>query len=245
VRELSLPDPARPARRLLDRISFDVRRGEVLGLAGLAGSGASSALLALFGALGPVDAVSVRLGGAAFAPRSPRDSIARGLVLLAADRGLSLVSTLAIAENASLSALARWSQLGRLDRRAEQAVVRELLDQLGTSGATALDAPVRTLSGGNQQKVALARCLLAAPRVLLLDEPTRGIDVGAKADVARLVRELSAAGVAIVVVSSELEELIALADRVLVLARGRVVDELERPELSRERVLASAMGAAS
>ncbi len=227
----------------LKQISFELRRGEILGVAGLAGSGASTLLHALFGSLPGAVAGSICLDGVSFSPHSPRTSIAGGIVLLGNDRRLSLVPELTIAENTTLSSLARWSRWGVIARRAEQAAALGTLKRLDVRGASDLGLPVRALSGGNQQKVALGRCLLTQPRVLLLDEPTRGIDVGAKADVYTLVSELARSGVSVLFVASEMEELLALSDRVIVLARGRLVDELGAAELSRERILASAMGA--
>jgi ABC-type sugar transport system ATPase subunit len=241
---LSARSLARRGPVTLEEISFDLRSGEILGLAGIAGSGASTLLHALFGSLGPLDAGSVRLAGEPLSPRSPAASIRRGVVLLGSDRALSLIAELPITHNATLSSLRRFSRAGFVERGAERAAASAILGRLRLSTAE-LGAPVRQLSGGNQQKVALARCLLAEPRLLLLDEPTRGIDVGAKAEVHALIRELAAAGIGVLLVASEMEELLALSDRILVLYRGRIADRLERQEFSRERVLASAMGAAA
>ena len=239
VRELS----ARIGRLALDRISLDVHAGEVVGLAGIAGSGASELLSVTFGSGARVRSGGIRLTGEPFVPKSPADSIARGLMLLGSDRRLSLVPALGATDNVTLSCLSRFSRAGFLDRASERSAAAELLERLKLPPRhlQALSDPVSRLSGGNQQKVALARCLLPEPRVLLLDEPTRGIDVAAKADVYALVRELADRGVAIVLVASELEELVLLCDRVIVLSRGRVTDELARSELSRARILGAAM----
>lgn len=222
--------------------SFALGRGEVVAVAGLAGSGASELLHAIFGSSPSVEPPLLRLDGASFAPKSPRDAIARGLVLLGSDRRLTLVPELSVVENATLSSLARLSRWFGIDRGAELALARAELERLAVRGAGDLRGPVRQLSGGNQQKVALARCLLAQPRVLLLDEPTRGIDVGAKADVHELMREVAARGTAVLFVASELEEILALAHRVLVMHRGRLADEISGAAISRERIVASAMG---
>jgi ribose transport system ATP-binding protein len=199
-----------------------VRRGEIVGLFGLQGSGTSDLLRGRF---------------------DPRRSIAQGVVLLPGDRHASVFFDLSVLQNATLSSLARYCRggwvIGAAERRAVEAQVARL--RLATPS---LDAPASQLSGGNQQKVALARCLLCEPRVLLLDEPTRGIDVGAKADVHALLRDLARRGVAIVLSSTELEELAELCDRVLVLAQGRVVADVSRADFSRERILALAMEAA-
>jgi ABC-type sugar transport system ATPase subunit len=182
------------------------------------------------------------LDGESFAPRSPRSALARGIALLGSDRRLTLVPELSVVANATLSSLTRFSRWLGIDRAAEHAAARAELDRVGVRGAGDLRGPVRRLSGGNQQKVALARCLLARPRILLLDEPTRGIDVGAKADVHELVRKLARRGTAVLFVASELEEILALAERVLVMHRGRLVDDIAGEAISRERIVASAMG---
>lgn len=242
--DVVIADPSRPGRRWVDGVSLEVAAGEVVGLAGLRGSGTSALLHGVFGSHGLLSAGSLRLGEQTASLRSPADAIAAGVLLLAADRSSSVVTALSVEHNTSLSSLPRLSRWGWVDRTKERNAVRELVDRLGVV-APSLAAPVSTLSGGNQQKVALARCLLTEPRVLLLDEPTRGIDVGAKADVYELIRQLSGEGVAVVLVASEMEELIELSHRVLVLYEGRQAALLERAQLSRDRILRAAMGAAS
>jgi len=238
VRHSSIHD-----RRVVDGVSFTLRKGEVLGLAGLQGSGTSEVLHALFGALGPRASLRASLDGEPFDPRDPRAAVVRGVLLLTNDRKASgLAPDLSVTQSVSLASLPQFSNVaGWIRRREERAAVARLAENLRIR-VPALDAPVRTLSGGNQQKVLLARCLLPAPRVLLLDEPTRGIDVGAKADIYELMRGWAAAGIAIVLITSEMEELLASSDRILVLHRGRVGAELTREEATKERVLAAAMG---
>jgi len=233
-------------RRVVDGVSFTLSRGEVLGLAGLQGSGTSEVLHALFGALGERASVRATLHREPFHPRDPRQSVERGVLLLTNDRKASgLAPDLSVAHNVSLASLGRFSgAVGWIRRREERAAVAGLADGFRVR-VPSLDAPVRTLSGGNQQKVLLARCLLPAPRVLLLDEPTRGIDVGAKADIYELMRRWVADGIAILLITSEMEELLASSDRILVLHRGRVAAEFGREEATKERVLAAAMGHAA
>jgi len=165
------------------------------------------------------------------------------VLLLTNDRKASgLAPDLSVTHNVSLASLARLSGAGGWVRRGEErAAVARLAAELRVR-LPSLDAPVRTLSGGNQQKVLLARCLLPQPRVLLLDEPTRGIDVGAKVDIYELMDRWVASGIAIVLITSEMEELLASSDRILVLHRGRVAAELTRTEATKELVLAAAMG---
>jgi ABC-type sugar transport system ATPase subunit len=228
---------------VLDGVSVALRRGEIVGVAGLRGSGASELLHALFGSYGKLAGGAVRLLDQPYTPRAPAHAIDAGIVLLPNDRASSVFSSMSVLHNATLSSLRLRS--GPWLRTADEArAVAPLATRLRMV-LPSLDAPIGQLSGGNQQKVMLARCLLARPKLLLLDEPTRGIDVGAKADVHELIRELSAGGVAVLFVASDVEELLALAHRVVVLFRGRVVAELERQALSRERLVSATMGAAS
>jgi len=243
VTGLSVRDTRIDGRALVDDVSFTLHRGEILGLAGLQGSGASQVLHALFGdAAGPASG-TFALGGAAYAPRGPADALRRGVALLTSDRkSKGLAPEQSILHSVSLSALAAFSGPGGWIRReAERAAVGAVVERLRL-GAPSLDEPVRTLSGGNQQKAYLARCMLTAPRVLLLDEPTRGIDVGAKADLYALLRELAAQGIAILLITSELDELPLLAHRILVMHRGRVAAEFAGKDATKEGILAPAMG---
>ncbi len=243
VSGLHVAHPELSDRYLVDGVSFTVRRGEIMGLAGLQGSGTSELLHALFGALGRRTEGSVRLFGEPFAIRGPRESVQQGLALLTNDRkALGLAPEMEVVHSASLASLARFcGRLGWVQRAAERAAVEDLTSEFNLS-APSLDAPVRTLSGGNQQKVYLARCLLTEPRVLLLDEPTRGVDVGAKADIYRLMREWVERGISVLLITSEMEELLSLCDRILVLHRGRIAAEFARGEATKDGILAAAMG---
>ncbi len=198
--------------------TLSLHGGEIVGLAGLQGSGCGEVLRSLFA--------------------EPRAAMGKGVVFLPSDRKTQgIVPELDVVENASLGSMrATWIHPAR-ERSAVEATTKEL-----RLSAPSLDTPVRALSGGNQQKVLLARCLLARPRVLLLDEPTRGVDVGAKADIHRMLRQLAATGVAILMASSELEELLALSHRVAVMHRGRLSTVLSREDATRERILRAAMG---
>jgi len=244
VENLSVADPARPNLSLVRDVSFEVRRGEVLGLAGLAGSGASEILGAVFGRL-PRARGHVRVDGQDVPPGRPAVALRHGLAFLTSDRkaeGLTLPRS--VVENVTLASLPRFSPGGWLRPRREVLAVRDLAQQLDLQ-APSLGAPVSTLSGGNQQKALFARLWLTEPAVLLLDEPTRGVDVTAKARIHRLIDEWTRAGRAVVLTSSELPELLALSDRVLVLHRGAIRAELERHEASAERVIAAALGGAA
>jgi ribose transport system ATP-binding protein len=228
-------------RPLLDGVSLALAPGEIVGVTGLVGSGAELLPYAIFGALPATGRVTV--DGRALEP-APARAIAAGVLLVSGDRERSVIAPMSVAHNASLSALPRLSRAGLVDRAAERREVQELAERLRLR-APSLAAPVWQLSGGNQQKVAFARSLAAKARVLLLDEPTRGVDVGAKAEVFALLRAEQARGVAILYASAELDELMALASRIVVLARGRVTAEFARQDFSRERIVAAAMGAAA
>jgi ABC-type sugar transport system ATPase subunit len=223
-------------------VNLSVRAGEIVGVAGLVGSGASELLGAAYGRFGPPAQGTVTIGGKPLARWSPRAALRQGAVLLTNDRQASgLVLPMTALQNATLAALPRLTAAGLMSGRRERAAVGPLWQRLRIRAANPLQA-VATLSGGNQQKVLLARWLLTRPRVLLLDEPTRGIDVGAKADVYALLAELAAAGLGIVLTTSELPELLALADRITVLHRGRQVASLSAAEATQTSVLRAAAG---
>ena len=184
----------------------------------------------------------VTVDGVPLEPRTPRTALRRGVALLTNDRKASgLVLPMLCSTDIGLATVPACCRGGLLSRRRERARAAPLFERLRVRGP-GLDAPVTALSGGNQQKVLLARWLLTEPRVLLLDEPTRGIDVGAKADIYALLRALTAAGLGILLITSELPELLALADRVLVMHRGRIVTELHGPDATPQRVVQAAMG---
>jgi D-xylose transport system ATP-binding protein len=223
-------------------ISFDVRAGEVLGIGGLMGAGRTELLMHLLGLWGTRRAGTVELDGEPFGARSPREALARGLALVTEDRKrFGLVLERGVAFNLSLSSLLRLRRGPFVDRDAEIAQARRVADELRIRTQD-LEQPAGTLSGGNQQKVVLGRMLLTEPRVLLLDEPTRGIDVGAKLEVYELINRLTAAGQAIVLVSSELGELMGISDRIVMLCEGRVGGVFDRGSATQQRLLAAAMG---
>lgn len=232
-------------RRLTKRgrfrdVSFDLRRGEVLGLAGLMGAGRTAVLQAIYG-LAPADAGEIYVAGQQVRIRRPSDALRHGIALVPEDRkGTGLVLSLSVKHNFTLATLARWCWAGWINHRLETRLARERLGAVGI-GPEHLNRPVWQLSGGNQQKVVLGRMLLAEPAVLLLDEPTRGIDVGAKAEVYAAIGQLARAGKAVLLVSSELPELLMLCDRLVVLRQGSVSAELDARHATPEQVLRAAM----
>jgi ABC-type sugar transport system ATPase subunit len=219
-------------------ISFVLHRGEVLGIAGLVGAGRSELLRMLYGAVPVTGGTRILHGFGDLHPRSPREAVAAGLMLVPEERRTQgLLLRQPIFENVTLSHLARYAHAGLLlDRRREWAVTERLGQRLALR-ATSPRQPVAQLSGGNQQKVVFARGLAGEAKVLMLDEPTRGIDVGAKQELYQLIRQLAGQGVGILLVSSELPELLGLADRLLVLHEGQQTALLETSEVDEETVL--------
>jgi len=245
ARNLTLDDPDVAGKRLVDNVSFSVRRGEVLGIAGLMGAGRSEILMSLFGAFGSRARGEIYVDGTRVQITSPSDAIRHGLGFVTEDRkrfGLVLDQT--ILNNMTLAGLPRIAaRLGGLltDRRRETVLGEQAARDLRVKAPSVMTG-VGTLSGGNQQKVVLAKWLLTNPKVLLLDEPTRGIDVGAKQEIYREINRLAQTGLAIVLVSSELPEVLGLSDRVLVLHEGRLAGEFTRTEATPEKVMAAATG---
>ncbi|GER83269.1 MAG: sugar ABC transporter ATP-binding protein [Thermogemmatispora sp.] len=237
VEHLSLPRPG--GGLLLDDVSFQVRAGEIVALYGLLGAGRSELLECLMG-LHPEASGALWVAGQPVRGRTVGERIAEGLVLVPEDRQREgLVPTLSVAHNMVLASLRRYLSGLALSRKKELTAVRRLISDLGIK-APSPQTLIEALSGGNQQKVVVARGLLTEPRVLLLDEPTRGIDIGAKADLFRLMNRLASEGLGVLFVSSELREVMSVADRILVLARGRLTGEFRREEASEEALVAAA-----
>ncbi|MEV0646652.1 sugar ABC transporter ATP-binding protein [Phytomonospora sp. NPDC050363] len=225
-------------RHVLRGVSFEVRPGEVTGLGGLLGAGRSETAKAVIGAL-PLDSGTVSVDGRRLRRLSPAAAIRAGVVLLPEDRKAEgIVPELSVRENIVLAAIPRITRFGFVSKKRQDRIVETFMRRLRIK-ASSPDQKVAELSGGNQQKVLLARWLCLNPRLLLLDEPTRGIDVGAKAEVQGLIDELAREGLAVVLISSDLEELVEGADRVVVLRAGAVVGELTGDEVSEDAVIAA------
>lgn len=223
-------------------VSFEVRAGEIVGMAGLVGAGRTEVGEAIFGVT-RLDAGSVLLDGKPVRIHSPRQAVQLGLAYVPEDRQQhGLLLTMPIAENVTLPVLKQFARLGWLRLQREKEIAEEYTKRLHLRGARDVSQAVGELSGGNQQKVVLAKWLLSQPRVLILDEPTRGIDIGAKAEVHRIMGELAGQGMAILMISSELPEILAMSDRVLVLREGRLTGHYSRAEATQEKIMASATG---
>lgn len=242
ARHVTCYDPENPRRKKVDDVSFQVRRGEILGIAGIVGAGRTELVTAIFGAYPGRHEGEVWLEGQRVDTSDPLKAIRAGFALVPEDRKHhGIVRDLSVGENITLSVLQRYAHLTRIDDGEETGAVTEQIARLALKTASPT-LPITALSGGNQQKAVLARMLLTGPKVLILDEPTRGVDVGAKFEIYRLMLELAAQGIAIVMVSSELAEVLGVSDRVLVLQEGRLSGDFLNDGLSQETVLAAALG---
>ena len=221
-------------------ISFKVRRGEVVALAGLMGAGRTEVVSAIYG-LQPATEGQIRLKGTPLTIRNPEDALAAGIGMVTEDRkGLGLIPALGVGQNITLSALRDYSRGPLVDHSAESAASETQMTEFAVK-ANSSSQPISQLSGGNQQKALLARCLLGGPDLIILDEPTRGIDIGAKAEIYALIQKLALAGKSILLVSSELPEVLSLAHRIVVLRRGCVSATLDAASTDQETVLRHAM----
>jgi ribose transport system ATP-binding protein len=224
-------------------VSFAVAEGEIVGLYGLVGSGRTEVARCVFGA-DRLGIGEIRVMGRALHPRSPRDALRAGIAMLTEDRiGDGLVLGLSIRDNVSLASFPAMRRWGILDRRKQSALVQAKVHELDVRPPD-IEQLVRKLSGGNQQKVVLAKWLLTRARILLLDEPTRGVDIAAKKEIYATIAELAARGMGILLISSELPELLGMCDRTLVMRGGRLVGEFAREEATEEKILARAAGGA-
>jgi rhamnose transport system ATP-binding protein len=225
-----------------DDVSFAAQRGEIFGITGLVGAGRTEVARSLFGITKPTSG-SVRLFGARFSPRNPQDSIQKGMQLVPEDRrGAGLMMERSILENASLVQIKTFAgSWGLLNFQKQESSVNPLLTRLRTALRSTQQA-VGQLSGGNQQKIVLAKSLLQTPRIIILDEPTRGVDVGAKFDVHSLIRELADSGVTVILISSDLPEVLSLSDRIGVMRRGSMVGTLDGCTATQEEIIALASG---
>ena len=224
-----------------DGISFDVRAGEIVGMAGLMGAGRTETAEALFGLRHRLSG-TIKIAGHEITPKSPHDAVEEGVALVPEDRrAQGLVIDFSIRENISLPSLERMQRCSLVDRRAEAALANESCKRLVVR-TTDAEKIVGLLSGGNQQKVVLAKWLARSPKLLILDEPTRGVDVGAKADIYALMDQLAGQGTAILMISSDLEEIMGVSDRVLVMHEQRLAGELPREQLSEQAIMHMATG---
>jgi len=242
VEDLHATDPNNPGREVLKGVSFALRKGEILGIAGLMGSGRTELVTTLFGEYGRVTRGRITLNGEEVRLGSARDAMAHGISLVPEDRkrqGLVLMQT--ILKNMSLPNLNRFSGFMRIDEDAELAAVLGYWTSLSIK-ARSVHALVESLSGGNQQKVVISKWLMSEPRILILDDPTRGVDVGAKYEIYKLMNHLAESGYAIIMISSELEEVLGMSDRVMIMWEGRSNGTLAIAAADQEKIMARAAG---
>jgi D-xylose transport system ATP-binding protein len=242
VEDVHAVDPASPSREVLKGVTLSLRKGEILGIAGLMGSGRTELVSTLFGEFGQVVQGRIELDGKEISVRSAREAMAHGIGLVPEDRKrLGLVLSQTILRNMSLPNLDRFSGFMRIDDNAELAAVMRYSTSLSIKTPSVL-VPVESLSGGNQQKVVISKWLMSEPRILILDDPTRGVDVGAKYEIYKLMNQLAENGFAIIMISSELEEVLGMSDRVMVMWEGRSNGSLEVADVTQEKVMARATG---
>ncbi len=247
ARETGLGDVAFEVRGVscrasgIDDVSLTIRRGEIVGLAGLVGSGRTELARVLFG-LTPADSGEVRVHGRSVQLGTPARAIQAGIGYLPEDRRQhGVIGEMPVAQNVTLASLATVARSGLIDRGRERIRAERFAEQLRIK-APSITSEVESLSGGNQQKVALARWLATDPKVLILDEPTQGVDVGSKAEIHALMREMAGRGLAVLMISSEMPEILGMSDRIAVMRGGAISGTLSRDEASQERLLAMALG---
>ena len=243
ARHVTCWDITNTSRKRVDDVSFELRKGEILGVAGLVGAGRTELVSAIFGAYAGKSTAELFMDGKPIKVKTPEQAIRAGLSLVPEDRKRQgIVPMLGVGDNITLATLQHYSHGGHIDKNAELATVDREIKRLRVKTASPALA-IAGLSGGNQQKAVLTKMLLPAPKVLILDEPTRGVDVGSKYDIYQLMFELAAKGVSIIMVSSELSEVLGVSDRVLVIGEGHLRGDFVNKDLTQERVLAAAIDA--
>ncbi|PKP60349.1 D-xylose ABC transporter ATP-binding protein [Candidatus Atribacteria bacterium HGW-Atribacteria-1] len=242
VKGLSVDDPSAQGKTKIKDVSFDLRKGEILGVAGLMGSGRSELVTAIFGEYGKQITGEILLEGKPVKIRSARDAVNYGISLVPEDRKkMGLVLIQAVYENISLPNIGKFSNALSIDKYRELKECKKYADDL-TIKTPSLFTITESLSGGNQQKVVIAKWLMSTPKILILDDPTRGIDVGTKYEIYKLINKLAENGIAIIMISSELEEVLGMSDRIMVMHEGECTRILDRKDATQEKIMAFASG---
>ncbi len=222
-------------------VSFTLDRGEILGISGLMGAGRTELMKAIYGAL-PKESGKVMLDGKAIEPQNPQEGLAQGIAYISEDRkGDGLVLSLSVKENMSLSCLEQLSKGIQIQHKDEIMAVEDFINLFNIK-TPSRNQIIGNLSGGNQQKVAIAKGLMTRPKVLILDEPTRGVDVGAKKEIYQLINKFKAEGMSIILVSSEMPEVLGMSDRIIVMHEGHISGEFDAKEADQEKLMACAVG---
>ncbi|WP_041606078.1 xylose ABC transporter ATP-binding protein [Halothermothrix orenii] len=244
VKNFSVKDPGNPGKKLVNNVSFTLRKGEILGIFGLVGAGRTELVNSIFGAFPGESEGEVYLNNNRVDIKTPREALDKGIALVSEDRKrLGLIHTMDVRQNTSIAALNDFKNFLTVDKNREIISVKKLVKELRVKTAS-LETNIFNLSGGNQQKVVLAKNLLTDPEVLIMDEPTRGIDVGAKHEIYNLMKEMAEDGVGIIMVSSELPEILGMSDRVLVIHEGEVTGEFDNSsrDVTQEEIMVCATG---
>ncbi len=245
VEDLHAVDPEESKREVVKGVSFDLQKGEILGIAGLMGSGRTELVMTIFGEYGKITEGSIKLSGKELHIKSSNDAMLEGISLVPEDRKThGLVLSLSILKNISLPNLDQFSSWMRIDDLAELNASLKYSKSLGIK-APNLQVPCDSLSGGNQQKVVISKWLMSKPQVLIMDDPTRGIDVGAKYEIYKLMNDLAEQGIAIIMISSELEEVLGMSDRVMVMCEGKSAGMFDIADATQEKIMALATGVAN
>jgi len=245
VQDLHAVDPEKSGREVVKGVTFDLRKGEILGIAGLMGSGRTELVMTIFGEYGKITEGAVKLEGRELKVRDSHDAMLEGISLIPEDRkthGLVLMQS--VLKNISLPNLDQFASWFRIDNLAELDASLEFAQSLDIK-APSLHVPCDSLSGGNQQKVVISKWLMSKPKVLIMDDPTRGIDVGTKYEIYKLMNDLAEQGIAIIMISSELEEVLGMSDRVMVMHEGKSAGTLDTADVTQEKIMALATGIAN
>ena len=242
ARNVTCLDVNNPARKRVDDISFTLRKGEILGVAGLVGAGRTELAMAIFGCYAGQSEAELWLDGQKISVTSPRDAVTQGICLVPEDRKRhGIVPLQGVGANITMAVLEDYARFGSIDEESEMAQIQKSIARMRIKTA-APNLPIKGLSGGNQQKAVLSKMLLPKPKVLILDEPTRGVDVGAKYEIYKLMFELVKEGLSIIMISSELPEVLGISDRVLVIGEGQLRGDFINDGLTQEQVLTAALG---
>ncbi len=242
ARNFTCYDVNNPLRKRVDNVSFSLRRGEILGVAGLVGAGRTELAMAIFGCYPGRSEGDVVLEGRKLRVRSPQNAVHQGICMVPEDRKRhGIVPLMGVGQNITMSVLADYSHFGKVNAEAELQTINASIGRMRIKTASP-NLLIRGLSGGNQQKAVVSKMLLPNPKVLILDEPTRGVDVGAKYEIYKLMFELVKQGLSIIMISSELPEVLGISDRVLVMGEGRLRGDFVNQGLSQEKVMAAALG---
>jgi len=242
VKNWTVHNPELPDKKVIDDVSFQARKGEILGIAGLMGAGRTELMMSLFGAYGVNKSGKIYIDGKEASIKGPIDAINKGLCYLSEDRKKTgLVLMMDVKENITLASLKKISDLRGINENEEIKIAKHYVEALKIR-TPSIEQKTRNLSGGNQQKVVIAKWLMAAPKILILDEPTRGIDVGAKFEIYNIMNELVDQGVCIIMISSELPEIMGMSDRILVINEGKLTAELDWRNADQEKIMYHATG---